>query len=286
VLGVVAIHKPSGLTSARVVDQVRKRLGTREVGHAGTLDPLAEGLLVLCVGRARRLQELLMQREKGYRARVRLGGISFTDDAEGPITPVRVPVAPTEEEVARALAAQVGAIAQRPPAISAVKTGGRRAYRAARRGEPVTLPPRQVVVHEITLLGYDYPEVELDVGCGRGTYIRSIARDLGEALGTGGYLDHLVRTRACGLELTDAVPLAGLEEEHLLPLDRVLSGEPRVELPPGAQAALADGKVVPCEGVPPVTGDAPLFAWIEGRVMAWVRVVPGGVQARRQLTPS
>jgi tRNA pseudouridine55 synthase len=215
-LGVVNLDKPVGPTSHDMVGLLRRLTGTRRIGHAGTLDPLASGVLPILVGAATRFSEELTGGPKRYDAVIRLGARSDTDDGEGPITPTAGPL-PDRASVERAITAFVGTFDQRPPVFSARKSGGRAAHRAARAGEPIDLPSRSVTVESIRIdattptadgSGLD---VAVDIRCGAGTYIRSIARDLGEALGCGGYLRALRRTEAAGLQVADAVTPEHLE---------------------------------------------------------------------------
>ena len=214
-LGVVNLDKPVGPTSHDMVGLMRRLTGTRRIGHAGTLDPLASGVLPILVGAATRFSQELTGGHKRYEAVIRLGEHSATDDAEGPITPVATPL-PDDETVAATLRTFVGELDQRPPAFSARKQAGRTAYRAARAGEPIELPPRRVTIESIDLLGIERAgivmDVRIDLRCGAGTYVRSIARDLGQTLGTGGYLRALRRTEAAGLQAADALTPEHLEE--------------------------------------------------------------------------
>jgi tRNA pseudouridine55 synthase len=212
--GVINLDKPAGLTSARLVDRVKRLLprGTK-IGHAGTLDPFATGVLLLLVGKATKSCESLMGARKGYDAVVKLGARTATDDLEAPEEPVEGYTIPTDEQVRAAVARQVGAIEQRPPAFSAMKVGGQRAYKLARQGEAVEIKPRTVQVYSIDVLAYEWPAARLRVECGRGTYIRAIARDLGEALGTGGYLTDLRRTFVGPFHADAAVTLETLQAE-------------------------------------------------------------------------
>ena len=213
-LGVVNLDKPVGPTSHDMVGLLRRLTGTRRIGHAGTLDPLASGVLPILVGAATRFSEELTGGRKRYDATIRLGARSATDDAEGPVEPTGAPL-PSEDEVVRALQAFVGTYDQRPPSFSARKVGGRTAHRAARAGDPIDVPPRSVTIERIDLLGLvggdGWLDVRIDVRCGAGTYIRSIARDVGERLGTGGYLVALRRTEAAGLSAQDAIRPEELE---------------------------------------------------------------------------
>jgi tRNA pseudouridine55 synthase len=184
-----------------------------KIGHAGTLDPFATGVLLLLVGKATRSCEKLMGERKGYEAVVRLGARSATDDPEGPVEelPDAQPVA--EEELRRVAAQFVGPIQQRPPAFSAMKLGGQRAYKLARAGEAPEMQARTVTVYDVQILHYTWPDVRLSVECGRGTYIRAIARDLGEALGVGGYLTELRRTFVGRFRVNLAVSLEQITAE-------------------------------------------------------------------------
>jgi tRNA pseudouridine55 synthase len=206
--GVINVDKPAGLTSARVVDRVKRLLarGTK-VGHAGTLDPFATGVLLILVGKATKACERLMGERKGYEAELKLGARTATDDPEAPEEVVSGAVSPERAAVLESAGRLVGEILQRPPAYSAMKVGGRRAYDLARAGGTVELEPRKVRVYALEVLKYEWPTVRLRVECGRGTYIRSIARDLGELLGVGGYLTGLRRTFVGSFRVEDAVAL-------------------------------------------------------------------------------
>ena len=211
------MDKPGGMTSHDVVARVRRLARTRRVGHGGTLDPMATGVLIIGVNRATRLLTYVIGAEKSYSATIRLGESTVTDDAEGEIT-ARVPVAAVTEEAIRAgLSAQTGEIMQVPSAVSAIKINGVRSYKRVRDGEAVELAARQVTVSRLDVLGMsrqgDVIDVDVDVTCSSGTYIRAIARDLGTALGVGGHLTALRRTAVGGYPLTEAVTLAELEEK-------------------------------------------------------------------------
>lgn len=202
---IIAINKPKGPTSFDIVAQVRKITNTKKVGHAGTLDPLASGVLVVAVGRedTKKINSIV-EKEKEYVADFKLGEESTTDDREGEKLPISGKI-PTDEEIEAVLLNFIGEIMQVPPQFSAIKIAGKRAYKSARAGETVELPARPVVVKEIELVEYDYPQLKLRVVTGPGVYIRSLARDIGRELGTGAYMSGLVRTRVGEFKLSDAL---------------------------------------------------------------------------------
>lgn len=204
--GVLNINKPPDVTSRDVVNVVQRLVKPAKCGHAGTLDPMATGVLLVCVGPATRLMDLLHQNSKIYHTQFRLGARSDTDDSTGQIQELVIdgPV-PTTSQVTSQLQTMVGLIQQIPPAFSAVHVEGKRAYALARRGEQVALQPRSVHIHRISLLSYSWPLLSLEIECGSGTYIRSIARDLGNQLGCGGLMTQLQRTSIGQFSLADAV---------------------------------------------------------------------------------
>jgi tRNA pseudouridine55 synthase len=212
--GLVVVDKPGGLTSHQVVARVRRLAGTRKVGHAGTLDPMATGVLVLGVDRATRLLGHLMLTEKRYDATVRLGVTTTTDDAEGEVTATASTTALDEASVRAAFATQVGEIEQVPSAVSAIKVDGKRAYQRVRDGEEVALAARAVTVHELEVTAVRGDEVDISVRCSSGTYIRAIARDVGAALGVGGHLTALRRTAVGPFDVDSARTLEQLEEHY------------------------------------------------------------------------
>ena len=236
--GFLNIRKPPGPTSHDVVAGVRRLLGRRvKVGHAGTLDPFAEGVLVVCVGPATRLAQYVQAQAKRYTAEVTLGATSTTDDPEGEIAQTPA-TAPGESAVQEVLAGFVGEIWQVPPAHSAVHVAGQRAYKLARRRQAPDLPARTVTVHRIELLGYEYPHLRIDVTCGSGTYVRALARDVGAALGVGGYCSQLTRTAVGAFGLKESVTLEDLRpDEHLIDPMAAVRHLPRA----AAEAAQIEG---------------------------------------------
>jgi len=213
--GILNIDKPAGITSRRAVDHVAKLVRPEKAGHAGTLDPLATGVLVVCVGKATRLIELIQEQPKSYHATFLLGRQSDTDDVTGTVTEVPVSREITREEIASRLPAFVGCIEQVPPSFSAVHIDGRRAHERARAGQSVELAPRTVSVFRLEITRFAYPELELDIDCGSGTYVRSIGRDLGRLLGCGAVMSALVRTHVGPYRIEKAVPLDQLTDEIL-----------------------------------------------------------------------
>ncbi|HHH83046.1 MAG TPA: tRNA pseudouridine(55) synthase TruB [Chloroflexi bacterium] len=208
--GLILVDKPVGPTSHRVVSIVRRGTGVRKVGHAGTLDPRASGVLVLCLGSATRLSEFLSTATKRYEALIRFGSSTQTYDSEGGI--VRVTgAAPRLEDIQEVLPEFRGEIEQTPPPYSAIKIKGRKAYELARQGEEVDLQPRPVTIYHLSLVSYRPPDLLLDIECSAGTYIRSLANDLGERLATGAHLASLRRTKAGPFTLEDCVSLNKLE---------------------------------------------------------------------------
>lgn len=224
--GVLNLHKPPGMTSRDVVNHVQRIVRPNKVGHAGTLDPMATGVLLVCVGPATRLVSLLQQAPKTYEADFRLGECSDTDDSTGAVEVVNGVNPVPRERVEQALKTFVGVIQQTPPAYSAVKVGGKRAYAMARAGDDVTLQPRPVRIDSIDITEFVWPTLTLKIRCGSGTYIRSIARDLGEQLECGGLMSRLVRTAIGEFQLPDATRLDDLTEvtlaDALLPAVRVV----------------------------------------------------------------
>jgi tRNA pseudouridine55 synthase len=241
--GLVLADKPAGMTSHDVVDVVRRRLGTRKVGHAGTLDPMATGLLVLGVGRATRLLRFLGALPKTYEGTARLGVETTTLDADGEVTYER-PVSATDTQIRSAMASLVGGSMQRPPAFSAVKVGGRKLYEAARRGEILEAPLRPIHVDAFELAAFRGSDADFRVTCSGGTYVRVLLADVGTALGCGAHLTALRRTAIGALEATDAVEPALTDADSLLPLERAVGHLPRLDLSPDEAIAASHGRML------------------------------------------
>lgn len=273
--GLVVVDKPAGITSHDVVSRVRRLAGTRKVGHAGTLDPMATGVLVLGVERATRLLGHLLMTDKSYEATIRLGVSTVTDDAEGDVLETRPADSVTEQMVRDALARFVGDIEQVPTAVSAIKVDGRRAYQRVRAGEDVQLTPRPVTIHELVVTRVALPDVDVTVRCSSGTYIRAIARDLGEDLGVGGHLTALRRTAVgpYGLDVAQTLDRLG-EEFTLLPIaDAARSAFPVIDLDDAQAQAVRYGRALAL----PIDGLTAVFA-PDGEFLALYR--PEGGKAR------
>jgi tRNA pseudouridine55 synthase len=252
--GVLNLDKPSGMTSRRVVDRVASLVPKVKVGHAGTLDPLASGVLIVCVGTTTRLIEWVQRMRKSYRAVIRLGARSNTLDADGVVEEVAAPQVPTEADLRGAIISQVGLIRQRPPEYSALRVKGRRAYALARSGQAVVLEPRVVRIDRVELRYYHWPLLELEIDCGGGTYIRSIARDLGDMLGCGGLIESLVRTRIGSFTLEDSSHPDGLTaatlHQRLQPSRAAVSELPAISLDEAQLRMVAQGRSIPAPSLP------------------------------------
>jgi tRNA pseudouridine55 synthase len=251
------VDKPPGMTSHDVVDAVRRVVGQRKVGHAGTLDPMATGVLLVCLGKATRVSEYLMSGRKRYRATIVLGITTDTYDIEGEVVSSGGQVEWSREEIGAALAGFVGRIEQVPPMYSALKHDGQPLYKLARQGKAVERQPRAVEIDEITLLDWTSPSLILQVTCSPGTYIRSLAHDLGQQLGSGAYLAALVRLSSGRFTLEKAVSLERLEEafqhgqgeDYVLPLDEALLDWPAMIVGADDAQRIVQGRAV--AGQPP-----------------------------------
>ncbi len=246
--GLLVVDKPAGITSREAVDRALRWFprGTR-MGHTGTLDPLATGVLVLCLGQATRLTEYVQRMKKTYRAGVLLGARSDTDDADGTVTQVFGAEPPTLARLHDVLDSFLGEIDQLPPAYSAARVAGQRAYDLARRGQEVALQPRRVSIYRIDVLRYAWPLLELEVLCGKGTYIRSLARDLGDRLGCGGLVQALRRTRVGPFTAEEAATLdatADAAQARVRPVLEALADLPRMTVTADEAIRLRQGQTV------------------------------------------
>ena len=255
--GFLNLYKPAGITSMEALRRVKRATGQRKkVGHAGTIDPLAEGVLPICFGQATRLMEQVVSGRKRYRMTMRLGATSNTYDAEGHITESAAPVTVARSEVAAALVHFVGRIQQVPPMFSAIKVDGRRLYDLARSGKEIERAPRPVQVHEIRIDEISLPYLRLTVDCGKGTYLRSIAHDLGQALGSGAYVTELLRTRCGQFRAEHSLTLEALEETaaesdwraYLRPVDWALQDCPALRVEDEQEVAIKQGQSIRTNG--------------------------------------
>ncbi len=252
--GFLNLDKPSGITSRAAVDAVVRCVGRKvKVGHAGTLDPLATGVLVVALGAGTRLIEYVQRMPKTYRAGVRLGATSTTDDADGEVSLVEGATPPSTEALLAALAGQVGVISQLPPRFSALKVGGKRAYDLARRGDDVALKPRAVRIDRVECREYLWPDLVIEVDCGAGTYIRSIARDVGAALGCGGYVTSLRRTRIGAFTEQESMSVEDVSMDvipsRLRPMTDAVAELPRICVDAEGMSRIARGQAVGVGGV-------------------------------------
>jgi tRNA pseudouridine55 synthase len=248
------LDKPVGISSNRALQDVKKIYKVKKAGHAGTLDPLASGLLLLLFGEATKFAGPLLDADKEYLATVKLGEKTATGDAEGEVIE-RLPVQVSEAEIQQVLEKFKGATEQVPPMYSALKRGGVPLYELARKGESVTRPPRRVEISALEKIRFDAPMLELRVRCSKGTYIRTLAEDIAAALGTAGHVSALRRTASGGFRIEDAVSFEVLEKmdereraSRLLPLTALLAGLPRAQLDPAAETRFRKGQALPHEG--------------------------------------
>lgn len=249
------VDKASGPTSRDVLNKIQRRWRKLKIGHAGTLDPLATGLLLVAIGSATKLVEITHRMDKSYQARIRLGATSPTDDADGPWAEVPGTTPVTIDQIRRALPALTGpAVMQTPPAFSAIHTEGQRAYTLARKGHDVELAARPVRIDRIEIMNFEWPFLDLQVDCGAGTYIRSIARDLGQALGCGGMIEALRRTAIGPFQVSQARPIEELLDfqnpaEAITPSVTALVHWPQIVLNQEETALVARGRPIPVRGL-------------------------------------
>jgi len=303
--GVVIVDKPAGITSHDAVDRVRKLLGERKAGHTGTLDPMATGVLPVCVGEATKIASFLTGDDKVYEATMRLGVRTDTLDMTGQVLAEQEPRV-TEADAKEVLAAFAGTITQVPPQYSAVKVRGKALYKWARKGIRVEPPAREVEIREIVLLSIEMPRVRFTVTCSKGTYVRTLCADMGDRLGCGAALEQLRRTRSGIFRQEDAVRLDGESDEGirakleqgLIPMNRALPGLRDIVIPPLLEQKLVKGHQPDVEGLAALqipslaAADMVKFISAEGRLVALARMLvsageipslPPGAQAARIL---
>jgi tRNA pseudouridine55 synthase len=266
--GLLVLDKPGGMTSRDAINRMQRQLprGTK-IGHTGTLDPLATGVLVVCLGQATRLAEYVQAMSKTYRSTFLLGSRSDTDDADGVISPVEGARPVSLSEVNAALQQFIGDLDQTPPKYSAAKVSGDRAYDLARAGEAVDLKPRRVKVYQIEVHSCSWPNMEVEIQCGKGTYIRSLARDFGEKLDCGALVAALRRTRVGPFRAEDALSVdADLAtiRAHLRPIDEAVSEMPRIEIPVALAVRLGHGQIVPVN----TEADGQIAVFADGQLVA------------------
>jgi tRNA pseudouridine55 synthase len=282
--GVLTINKPSGVTSHDVVESVRKILHEKRIGHTGTLDPLATGVLVLCAGRATRIAQYLEAGEKEYQAIMRLGVTTDTLDAEGQILETRSYTPPDKQKIIDVVQGFIGSIMQRPPAFSAVKVAGVPSYKLAREGKAELLKPRAVTIYSIELTAFENPVVSLLVRCSKGVYIRTLCAEIGDALGMGAHLIGLERTRSGRFSIDGAVTLgrlqemmtAGIAEQVVTPIDEALSAFPAIRISEAETVRVLHGNQISCpSSFANITSDHIRIHSPAGRLLGLARIVAG-----------
>ena len=255
--GVLLLDKPEGYSSTQALARAKRMLAARKAGHTGTLDPFATGLLPIAFGEATKFSRFLIDAPKGYLATLRLGQVSTTGDPEGVITPGG-PISTDSVKIDEVLARFMGVSQQLPPMHSAVRVGGKRLYHLARQGQEIERAPRQIEILRLSREAYERDRLDLAVTCSKGTYVRTLAADIGAALGCGAYLVGLRRTTVAGFDLSQAVSLAALEaagvegaRARLLPVDILVASLPRLDLPPDEARRFTQGQSVACpQGAP------------------------------------
>lgn len=283
-IGVLLVNKPAGMTSHDVVQRVRRKLGTRRVGHAGTLDPIATGLLVLAVGPATRFLQYLPLEPKEYDCTFQLGQTTNTYDSEGEVTATREVPANFDALIDANLGAFLGSIEQMPPLYSAIKKSGKPLYAYARKGEDVEVEPRRVFIERFERLNQGDARAEFRIVCSGGTYVRSLAHDLGEAVGCGAHVVELQRTRVGKFDIDDSVELDDVTEESLIPLAKALEPMPMVQMNQGQFDRVMNGQWIKVADSPPVANVALLdpaevvvsVARVDGNLLHPLCVLPSG----------
>jgi tRNA pseudouridine55 synthase len=277
--GLINVLKPGGMTSRAVVDRVQRWVRPAKVGHAGTLDPLATGVLVVCVGPATRLIEYVQRLPKRYTGTFLLGRESTTEDIEGEVTELPDARRPTREELEHAAARLVGTIQQRPPQFSALKVAGRRAYDLARRGEQVDLAPREITIYRCQLGEFEYPRFVLDIECSGGTYVRSLGRDLAESVGSAAVMSALVRTAIGHFNIANAWTLDRLNADTLgqalLPTAEAVRALPAIVLSPAEAIRIGLGQTIDTPAPDAMAHDLAAFD-DQGRLVSILRRRPDG----------
>jgi tRNA pseudouridine55 synthase len=275
--GLLNLNKPTGVTSRRVVDQVDRLVRPAKAGHAGTLDPLAGGVLIVCIGQATRLIEYVQRMPKRYTGTFLLGRESDTEDIEGQVRELPSPPQPSLDQFRVAAGSLTGEILQRPPAYSALKVQGQRAYDLARAGHDVQLAPRPITIHRLDIARYEYPELTLNVECSSGTYVRSLGRDLAEKVGTAAVMSALLRTAIGQFMIEAAVDPDALTSDnlpqHLLPIEQAVQSLPPITLSTADASRIARGQFLDC---PTATANELAAFDAAGRLLAILARRPDG----------
>ena len=278
--GVLNIDKPGGMTSHDVVQTIRKKFRMSKVGHIGTLDPMATGVLPVCTGKATRLAQFLPTFPKEYEGQIQFGFSTNTYDREGTPTTEPKPLESDAESMREAMRKLVGSIDQMPPPFSAKKIGGVPSYKLARRNQVIEITPARVQIETFDLLSFDPPFVTFRVVCSAGTYIRSLVHDLGEQMGCGAHLSALRRTRSGDFQIEQAVPLERISEDNLCPVGRLLSSWPRIDVSDAEEVKVLHGNEI--RGTSP--GDFARIFNKKGEFIALASVQSGWVRPRVVLT--
>jgi tRNA pseudouridine55 synthase len=280
--GVILCDKPFGISSHDLVSQIRQAIGQKRVGHTGSLDPRATGLMLVCLGRATKIAQFLSEVDKSYNAEIKLGVRSKTYDGEGIIESDDVEEIPdiSVEEMKNILASFKGKIKQKVPAYSAIKVGGERLYKLARMGKEVETPEREIEIKEISLIRFNPPFIGFEATCSKGTYLRALANDIGEKIGCGAYLSRLARTRIGNFELKDALTIgeikhyreAGILKRYILPIEKVLSF-PAIEVTDSFSSSIISGKQPGVKDIANIRGEFAPNDYVSltdkaGRIMA------------------
>jgi tRNA pseudouridine55 synthase len=282
--GVIVVDKPAGMTSHDVVDEIRRRFKMKRVGHAGTLDPDATGVLVLGLGKATKLLTYAAASEKSYAAGAHFGVVTSTQDASGEEVQREDASSLTEYDIARALEGLRGDIEQVPPMVSAVRVGGERLYRRARRGEEVEREARNVHVARFDIVGFvpgDTPEGRFEITCSAGTYVRTLIHDLGAAVGTGAHMTTLRRTRASGFSERDAVPLVAVEPGSVRPPFEIVRSLARLDATEDIAALVSDGRPLGAPREPDLQEGQPVAIVRDSDVLAIYERRGGELRAKR-----
>ena len=281
--GLILVNKPKGITSFAAVARVRRLAGIKRVGHTGTLDPLAEGVLPILIGRATSLCSYITETEKSYTARVRLGITTDTEDITGNVLTEKA-VHVTDAQLLAAAESFLGECEQIPPMFSAIKVDGKRLYSLARKGEEIERTPRKIFIKSITVRDFDGKEFYLDVTCGKGTYIRSLCRDIGGKLGCGATLTELIRTQTAGFSIENCVPLDDLTEENIntfiLPTDKAVESMPQLNVTEKQAVRFSNGGMLDITrtGLKNATDDMLLRVKYNGVLLGIGRVEEGSIK--------